>query len=443
MNTRTVGNYSFELGPLHIVSERMQELRQQHDTLGSETVIILQEIWKTETENSGQSTHRMDLYGILASHHTEDETLSKFWGQIHSVPEWVDWDQIKRGQKFFYRYALANLIGFALQGFMGENAASSGTAEVLIRTGGFSTRKLLGRLLETFQFLLQVTESEEAIKPGGVGHVTTVRVRLLHAMVHGRISNLEKVKPGYFDVEKFGKPINDFDCIHAISTFCCNHSWLQLPQMGVHPTYQETADYIALFRYVAYVIGTPDEYFADVARSKATMESMLLSLQINSTSRIMGHNFVQCLKDLPPVNISAEFIEAGCRVLNGDEFCDKLGLGKPGLYSYACFKGFCWFVRALAFLQCISPGLDRSLTNFFQRALHQGIIQSKSGLAGGTKFDFKYTPRIGQKVGKEDNNRLPPLFPRPVESFLFLVFAVGCLSPIAGLGLLFYLVKVW
>ncbi|KAH8696006.1 hypothetical protein BGW36DRAFT_397669 [Talaromyces proteolyticus] len=305
---------------LHIASEWTQELRQQYDTL---------------KEKSGQSTYRMDLYGLLVDH-TEDETLSKFWDQTVT------------------------------------NFASTGTAEVLVRTGGFSTRKLLVHLLDTFQILLQVTESLDAIKPGGVGHVTTIRVRHRHAMVHGCISNLAEVKPDYFDSE-------NLDCIHSISTFRRSHSWLQLPLMGS---------------------------FISVARSKATMESILLTSRINPNSHIKSHNFVECLKDLPPVNMS---------VLNGDEFCDQLGLGKPRSYSSACFKGFSWLVSSLAFMQGMSCTIDRSITGFFQRALHHAVIQSISGLAGGSKLQFKYTPKIGKKMGKEDNDR----------STIFLPSAIG------------------
>jgi hypothetical protein len=28
----------------------------------------------------------------------EDEVLTKFWNEVHTVPDWVDWDQIKRAQ---------------------------------------------------------------------------------------------------------------------------------------------------------------------------------------------------------------------------------------------------------------------------------------------------------------------------------------------------------
>lgn len=391
----------------------------------------LQEISKHKQRKDGTTRARTDLYAILKDNHQNDETLAKFWNEVHAVPEWVDWAQLERGQNFFYRYAPANLMGFALQGFIGENSSASGVVEVLVRTGGFSTRVLLRRLLETFQFVLQATKSLEAIKPGGEGHITTVRVRLLHSSVRQRIMKLVKSRPDYFDVGKYGVPVNKLDSIHSITTFACNHMWLQLPQMGVHPNQQEIADYIALFRYLGYVLGTPDHYFDTVPKAKAVMESMLIhELHVTPTSLIVGHNFVECLKDLPPFNVSSKFIEAGSRVLNGDELCDSLGLGRPGWYSYACFKGHCWLVQVLAFMQQNFPSLDYIVTKFWKDLLHEAVILSKGGLDGGSKFDFKYIPQVGRVTGREDNERPQrkcSLVLRPVEIFYFCIFVMGCL----------------
>ena len=64
------------------------------------------------------------------------------------------------------------------------------------------------RFFETFQWLLQVTRDPAGLRPGGDGHVATVRVRLLHATVRRRILALAAARPGYFDVDRWGVPIN-------------------------------------------------------------------------------------------------------------------------------------------------------------------------------------------------------------------------------------------
>lgn len=136
--------------------------------------------------------------------------------------------------------------------------------------------------------------------------------------------------------------------------------WLQLPWMGITPRPDEIKDYIALFRYVSYLLATPTEYFETPERAKSVMESCYLNeLNMTDTSRIVAYNFVRCVESLPPpISISRGFIEAGSRWLNGHQLCDELDLGRPGLFSYAVFAGQCVLVIGLAWIQRMIPMVD-------------------------------------------------------------------------------------
>ncbi|KAF7588365.1 hypothetical protein BBP40_005794 [Aspergillus hancockii] len=302
-----------------------------------------------------------DPYTILRDHHTKDEVLAQFWTETHTVPDWVDWAQLERGQRFFHRYAIANIVGFALQGFVAENSAVPGVVEVLIRTGSFSTRTLLKRLLETFSWLIQVTLALPSIQPTGSAHTATLRVRLLHSAVRQRILALSQKPPTYFNTTAYGIPINTLDSIHSITTFACNPIWLQLPKSGITPSPSDVADYIALFRYLAHLLGTPTRFFENVETSKRTTESMLVhELFTTETSRVVAFNFVDCVANLPaPVHVSRGFIEVGARWINGDEVCDELELGRPGWLFYVLFAGYILLVWELAWVQWLVPEFDR------------------------------------------------------------------------------------
>ena len=219
---------------------------------------------------------------------------------------------------------------------------------------------LLKRLLETFQWLVHVTHDLATIQPGGEGHIATVRVRLLHSSVRQRILHLCRTKPQYFDIDRYGVPVNALDSIHSISTFCCNPMWLQLPRFKITPSTDEVEDYIALFRYLGYLLGTPTSYFETVQKSKHTMESMVAhELHTTETSRVVAYNFVECVANLPaPFHVSKKFIEAGSRWINGDEICNDLELGKPGFVYHFMFAGYCVLVRGLACLQRMIPMFD-------------------------------------------------------------------------------------
>ncbi|GFF32967.1 latex clearing protein [Aspergillus udagawae] len=394
--------YSFKWTDSHLAQEIIKPLRQEYDTLGAAALERIQAVRAALLEESkvrGDPPPPNDLYILLRDYHSKDETLTQFWDELHTVPDWVDWEQLERGQRFFYRYAIANIVGFALQGFMAENSAASGVVEVLVRTGGFSNRMLLGRLLETFQWLVQVTHSLAAIRPGGEGHVATIRVRLLHSAVRQRILKLCERNPEYYDVSQHGIPINALDSIHSITTFSCNHMWLQMPKFGVKPSQQEIDDYIAVFRYLGYLLGTPTAFFETAEKAKLTMESCYIhELRITETSRVVAYNFVQCLQNLPaPFHMSRGFIEAGSRWINGDELCDELGLGRPGVLHYVAFMGHCMLVVFMAWVQRLVPGLDGIVVNFFRSVLYRGLVNRKSR----TDFRFQYVPQEGKKTGRE------------------------------------------
>ncbi|KAI7977613.1 hypothetical protein EIK77_010204 [Talaromyces pinophilus] len=352
----------------HLDPGTMRDLRHEYDELGAKTLKRLLTIKKEQSKKG-------DLYELLEKYHNQDDILSQFWRETHTIPEWVDWAQLARGQEFFYRYALANIAGFALQGFVCENSASTGVVEVLVRTGGFSTRVLWNRLLETFQWLLQVTHDINSMKPGGEGFKSTIRVRLLHSSVRQRISELASRRPDYYNEAEYGRPVNTMDSIHSITTFACNPMYLQLPYMGVQPRPDEIRDYLALFRYISHIIGVNPDYFSTPESAKAIMQSCYAhELKLTETSKVVAYNFVRCVENLPaPLAISRGFIEAGSRWLNGHELCDQLDLGRPSFLSYIAFAGCCVFSIAMATAQRIIPAVDRFIIQVSGRFLSSDI----------------------------------------------------------------------
>lgn len=251
------------------------------------------------------------------------------------------------------------LSQLAYQSLLGGMGAARVT-EVLARTGGFSQQAAKHRLYETTQHILQVTSSLSSIQPGGAGHISSIRVRLLHAAVRRRILKLAASQPSYYSVSEYGIPINDLDSIGTISTFSATLIWIGFPRQGIHLRQQEIDDYLALWRLVAYYLGTPDEPFSTPARAKSMMESQLISeIRPSETSRILANNVILALQNQPPAYASRDFLNASARWLNGDELADALGLGRPGLYYKALVAGQCVFFCCLCYTYRAVPYLDR------------------------------------------------------------------------------------
>ena len=334
-----------------------------------------------------------DLYAVLREHADKDEVLQELWEEVTTIPSWVDWDQIQRGQDVFYRYGGACLTGLAYQSLLGGMGAAR-VVETLARTGGFSTKVARGRLFETTQHILQCTKSLESIQPGGDGFASTIRVRLLHAAVRQRILKLRETNPSYYDIEAWGIPINDLDSMATIATFSATLIWLSLPRQGIFIRPQEIEDYIALWRYIGYLIGCPTEHFETPAKAKAISEALLLyEIHPTDTSRILANNIIKSLEGQPPGYASADFLIASARWLNGNDLCDELGLPRPSVYYWSLMAGQCLFFCFFCYTYRSVPSWDRKKIEMLKLVFYNIVVKSKYGLKGEeTTFDFKYVP---------------------------------------------------
>ncbi|CZS98461.1 hypothetical protein WAI453_005794 [Rhynchosporium graminicola] len=414
-NTRHAWGYTFQWTPQHVSPEEMHHMKFTYDELGEECLNRLDKISppttgeiprnksRLPTKETSEPAPKRDLYVLLRDNATSDEKLGQLWKEVNTIPEWVDWDQIARGQDVFYRYGGVALTALAYQSLLGGMGAAR-VSEVLARTGGFSTKVAKARLYETTQHILQVTRSLDSIKPGGEGHASTIRVRLLHAAVRRRILALAKEKPSYYSVEDYGIPINDLDSIGTISTFSSTLIWVGFPRQGIYLRHQEILDYLALWRLVAYYIGTPDMYFSTPETSKAIMESLLISeIQPSETSRVLANNVILSLQGQPPAYASRDFLNASARWLNGDELADELGLGRPSLYYKALVAGQCLFFICLCYTNRMIPAWDRKKIQALRRIFYHVIVENKThGLGEETNFDFKHIPNLDTTTSMGD-----------------------------------------
>ncbi|RFU29389.1 hypothetical protein B7463_g6968, partial [Scytalidium lignicola] len=403
-NSRSAWGYNFQWTPRHMTSEQMHPLKFSYDILADkclDELDIISPVSNGELLRNHPRSHaseantssKRDLYVLLQENSSQYENLGELWEEVNTIPEWVDWHQVARGQEIFYRYGGAALAALAFQSLLGGMGAARVT-EVLSRTGGFSTKVARHRLYETTQHILQITQSLDSIKPGGAGHASSIRVRLLHAAVRRRILKLAKDRPSYFNVEELGIPINDLDCIATICTFSATLIWIGLPRQGIFLRRQEIIDYIALWRLVAYYVGTPSESFETPEKAKAMMESILISeIKPTETSKILANNIILSLQGQAPIYASKDFLVAHARWLNGNALCDHLGLDRPSLYYWALVAGQCIFFMFVFYTNRSIRYLDQRKIKVLRRVFYAMFVESKTnGLGSESTFDFKYIP---------------------------------------------------
>jgi len=212
---------------------------------------------------------------------------AKFYHKYYEeIPEWVDWSAIQRGADVFITYLPAAAIclfykslvpGFGLPNivavleetrYLAPPASPTKVAERLIDTGGF---------VNTCVLPSEKGISADSLRPGNAGWDAALRVRALHAKVRrsilrkssgrnsaatveGKMKGSKREaehKENRWNLKKFGVPINQEDMagtLLAFSIIVLN----SIEFLSGHPlTREEQLDYLALWRYVGWLLGIP------------------------------------------------------------------------------------------------------------------------------------------------------------------------------------------
>jgi hypothetical protein len=86
--------------------ETLYTLKFTDDKLADECLEKLNAI-KLKADDDGETVEG-GLFALLQHNVAKDHKLQRLWDQGTTVPDWVDWKQIERGQEIFYRYGMAN-----------------------------------------------------------------------------------------------------------------------------------------------------------------------------------------------------------------------------------------------------------------------------------------------------------------------------------------------
>lgn len=135
--------------------------------------------------------------------------------------------------------------------------------------------------------------------------------------------------------------------------------------------------------------------------AKAYIESFLLTeIDPSPSSQVLSQNIISAMAGQPPLRLSADYLVATARRLNGRELSDALGLPQPSLKArvsvglrFVIVGSMCYVTRAIPYLDSRKVALLRRM---FYRML---ITDGKTGLGGETGFEFKYVPLLDTRTG--------------------------------------------
>lgn len=180
--------------------------------------------------------------------------LQEFFALIDTPPPWLNRARLEQGVKdsrlsgkvgFFVLRDMALMGGYALFNSMNQTLASSGA---LSKETGL-------RLGETGKWTNDVTEPH-GMDRFGPGFITTVRVRMVHALVRRNL----RLKPDW-DTAKWGMPINQIDMLATYLAFG-PVSLLGARLFGVPYFRKESESIMHLWRYIGWLMGVDEQWLA-------------------------------------------------------------------------------------------------------------------------------------------------------------------------------------
>eukprot|EP00937_MAST-01D_sp_MAST-1D-sp2_P001972 g1972.t1 len=177
--------YQFRWTQHHKTGAQLEPLRQIGDPLADAALEAMDTRLRPATDPLQLLRRLAAEEDAAAGASTGGGACAALLAQAREVPAWVDWDAVQRGQDVFHRYGPGAGIALLYLSLVGGFSAPK-INKVLTSTGYLSGAGKGGReatwrrLWETTQMILDCMEPG-ALREGGVGWCSVLRVRFLHA----------------------------------------------------------------------------------------------------------------------------------------------------------------------------------------------------------------------------------------------------------------------
>lgn len=179
------------------------------------------------------------------------EPLQKFFSEVEAIPDWVDPDKISRGQRALRRGGADGMYIARDVSLLG-GYQFAGFNKTLLRTGALE-KGSNKRFAETMQWAMDVI-SEGGLASFGIGYRSTIRVRLIHALVRRHVAAMPDWRS-----DEWGLPVNQTDMAATLVGALIAPSAGAIG-MGIVLRPAELEAIAHLTRYVGWLIGVQDEW---------------------------------------------------------------------------------------------------------------------------------------------------------------------------------------
>lgn len=261
--------------------------------------------------------------------------LVELFKHVDHIPEWVDWDQLRRGSIAYWRAGKLVVMGLAYAAIGAGFRTYGGSRELVMSRRLIEADQVGRRLIETLRW------AANASKPDGMrryddGFRITMHVRWIHATVRYHCSRNE-----HWDWDDWGLSVDNTDAVYTMGTLFAESVINALDTVGVHLSDQEREDVVAMWRYVGHVMGIPEDInfknWGDLQRKSAVIR--MLEHPADDGCRALLDSLVtyMCEGVIEGYEILPKFVDDKLtparkrklthglmRAWAGDEICDQL-----------------------------------------------------------------------------------------------------------------------
>lgn len=259
------------------------------------------------------------------------EALRALFAEIDAVPPWVDWETLDRGGELLLRAGVFGGMVLGAGSIVLGYASPAGNKPLVL--SGRLKEQAARRLNETSRFVQAVCRNG-GMRRRGDGFAITVKVRLMHAGVRRMI-----LQSGSWDEARWGAPINQHDM--SATTLLFSLVVLEgLRKLGLHIEADESESYMALWRYVGWVIGCDRDLTPAGEHGAWQLADLIKATQgaPDDDSRALTTalfdsplTVAETPAALRRARLEREVGRAACRFILGDEQADSLGVPRSHL----------------------------------------------------------------------------------------------------------------
>lgn len=251
-----------KLGGFHLSKEELEPYR----LIGDDSIDSILQILEEENAPLGPSSDFLEMADVArqldsSQRSKSQQAMAGFLEKYSQLPDWVDVEQLRRGQEVFLVYtpvaSLALYYRSLVAGFSIPKIAAVIRATAYLAPPS-RPDQALQRLLDTGELIAACMGiGIDSLLPEGSGWKTVIYVRILHAKV--RRALLRRNGTRQWDIQKYGIPINQEDLSATLLAFSVNVLDGIDIIAGMPVREQERLDYLALWRYIGWVMGVETE----------------------------------------------------------------------------------------------------------------------------------------------------------------------------------------